>query len=130
MVKDKTLRGLATRFGGPRGNMPGRKESKDKLSQAFLRDLHAIWLKQGPDLLKRMAAEKNDTGNQTLAKIIASIEPKELEIVRPLDGLDDTKLAKAVDVLTEMLRGQMPTPPDGEEWTEPLYDYKAKPTVN
>jgi hypothetical protein len=89
----------ATRFGAPNGNTPGRKHTKDKLSQAFLKDLQETWEKHGREVLERMAAEGNPQGNAALAKIAASLEPKELEITRPLDGVSDEELGDLIDIL-------------------------------
>lgn len=89
----------STRFGAENGNKPGRKHTKDKLSQAFLKDLQEVWDEHGKAVLERMAGADNPQGNAALAKIAASLEPKELEITRPLDGVTDDELADLIDLV-------------------------------
>lgn len=98
MAKGNPNPNQATRFGAPNGNVPGRKHTKDKLSQAFLKDVQEIWELHGRTILENLATG-DLKANAAFAKIIASLEPKELEVTRPLDGMSDSELADLIDIL-------------------------------
>lgn len=87
----------ATRFGVEGGNKAGRKHTKDKLSQAFLKDLHEAWEKHGKQILEKMATSPDPKDGGSIAKIMAGLEPKELEVTRPLDGVSDDELVALID---------------------------------
>lgn len=95
MAKGNPNPSPSTRFGAESGNAPGRKHTKDKLSQAFLKDLQEVWAKSGKGVLEHLAANEQPT----LAKIVANLEPKELEVTRPLDGVSDAELADLIDTI-------------------------------
>lgn len=88
-----------TRFGAQNGNTPGRKHTKDKLSQSFLKDLQEVWEKDGKAVLERLAAEGDTKANAALAKIVASMEPKEVQHHHPMGGMDDDQLQRVIDLL-------------------------------
>jgi hypothetical protein len=54
------------------------KGSRNRISEAFLKDLAAEWETSGPDALKVMA--KQEPGN--FVKVVAAILPKEFEITQ------------------------------------------------
>lgn len=88
----------STRFGAENGNTPGRKHTKDKLSQAFLADLQEVWKLKGRAVLDELA-DGDTKAKSALAKIVAGMEPKTVEHSRPTDGLDDEKLDRVIALL-------------------------------
>src|SRR6516165_10948371 len=76
------------------------KGSRNKISEAFLKDLAAEWEVSGPDALKVMA--KEEPGN--FVKVVAALLPKEFEIEdNRLADLNDDEL----DNLINELRGKI-----------------------
>lgn len=90
----------STRYGAENGNKPGRKHTKDKLSQAFLKDLHEVWEKKGRSIIDALA-DGDGKAKASLAKIMAGLEPKQVELTRPTDGLDDDKLQQVINLLEQ-----------------------------
>ena len=58
------------------------KGSRNKLSEAFLTDLHAEWERSGPEALRRCAADEPPT----FCKIVANLLPKEIDSTLKVDG--------------------------------------------
>ena len=89
--------------------LPGRlktggriKGSRNKISEAFLKDLAAEWEVSGPAALKVMA--KEEPGN--FVKVVAALLPKEFEITDSrLTELSDDEL----EILINELRGKIRT---------------------
>jgi hypothetical protein len=89
--------------------LPGRaksggrvKGSRNKISEAFLKDLAAEWEESGPAALKVMA--KEEPGN--FVKVVAALLPKEFEITDSrLTELSDEE----IDGLIQQLRGKIRT---------------------
>src|SRR5262249_20935355 len=76
------------------------KGSRNKISEAFLKDLAAEWEASGPAALKVMA--KEEPGN--FVKVVAALLPKEFEITDSrLSELSDEE----IDGLIEQLRGKI-----------------------
>jgi predicted HTH domain antitoxin len=75
------------------GRRPG---SRNKISEAFLCDLHAEWLASGADALKIMAKE-DPSG---FVKVTAALLPKEFEITQ-------TQLAEIPDEELNELRDEL-----------------------
>jgi len=62
---------------GQSGNPKGRpKGSRDKINEAFLRDLSAAWEKHGKTAIEKVA--KSDPTN--FVKVVAGLIPKELKV--------------------------------------------------
>jgi hypothetical protein len=78
------------------------KGSRNRISEAFLKDLALEWERSGPDALKVMA--KEDPGG--FVKVTAALLPKEFEIT-------DSRLAELsdeeIDGLISQLRGKIRT---------------------
>lgn len=73
---------------------PGKpKGSRHKLSEAFVAALYDDFVLHGVQAVKRMRADDP----VAYCKVVASLMPKEVEIVRPLEGLSDDDLANAID---------------------------------
>lgn len=101
----------ATRFqkgSAPPGGRP--KGTRDKLSTAFISALADSFEKHGMAALDKVRTE--DTS--TYIRVIASLQPKEVELKAPLDAMDDGTLLEAISALTQAIRGHMP-PADPEE---------------
>ena len=87
--------------------LPGRlktggriKGSRNKISEAFLKDLAAEWEQSGPAALKVMVHE--EPGN--FVKVVAALLPKEFEITDSrLTELSDEE----IDGLIAQLRGKI-----------------------
>ena len=59
------------------GRIGGRKiGSRNKLSEAFLADLHKTWLKHGKKILDRVA----ESAPETFLRVCATVLPKAMEI--------------------------------------------------
>jgi hypothetical protein len=68
------------------------KGSRNKISEAFLKDLAAEWEVSGPDALKVMA--KQDCSG--FVKVVAALLPKEFEISDSrLKDMDDDELERS-----------------------------------
>lgn len=109
MANREVLIGHATRFkkGVSRPAGPGRpKGSRDKLSSDFIRDLGASFEKHGAKTLETL--RQKDPA--TYIRVIASLQPKEIEVKAPLSGLDDAKLAQAMDMLQALLDSKQTAP--------------------
>ena len=78
------------------------KGTRNKISEAFLKDLALEWEKSGPDALKVMA--KEDCSG--FVKVVAALLPKELDITHnQLADMDDSEL----EILINELRGKLRT---------------------
>jgi hypothetical protein len=76
------------------------KGSRNRISEAFLKDLAAEWEASGPDALKIMA--KEEPGN--FVKVVAALLPKEFSIEdNRLNDLSDDEL----EILINELRGKL-----------------------
>ena len=75
---------------GQSGNPAGRpKNSRNKLGEAFIADLHDAWLEGGSDAIRRCMEEKP----AEFIRIIASLIPKELDVtVDHYDHMSDEQL--------------------------------------
>lgn len=109
MAKGNPNPSPATRFSADKQpETRGRsKDSRDKLSRAFLAELAADFEANGKVALETVRA--NDPS--TYIRVIASLQPKELEITDPMKALSDDKLTAAIEALNEMLKTQAPAPP-------------------
>ena len=85
-------RGAKGRFlpGNPYGNSSGRgKGVRDRLSQAFLRDMLADWETHGRDVVARVREEKPERYLQLVAQIV----PREVKAeVGELEAMSDEEL--------------------------------------
>jgi hypothetical protein len=101
---------IKTRFSAE--NQPvktGRpKEARDRLSRAFLLGLADDFEANGKLAIERVRAEDPSA----YLRVVASLQPKELEISDPLRTMSDEKLSASIEVLAEMLRekADMPAP--------------------
>ena len=102
----------------------GRKVgTRNKLSEAFLRDLHSEWERSGPTALKVLAVENPEA----LAKLAAGLLPKHQEIEMPSlivvrtgvprneDSIVPAKPRAPLLAHDELLRLSNPTPKDDSE---------------
>ena len=77
------------------------KGSRNKISEAFLKDLAAEWEQSGPSCLKIMAKE-DPSG---LVKVVAALLPKEFSVEdNRLKDLDDGELEILINELRAKLR--------------------------
>lgn len=98
----------ATRF--KPGNNGRPKEARDRLSRGLLNALADDFEKNGVAAIEKV----RDNDAPTYLRVVASIIPKEIEITRPLDGMDDGQLAQAIELLADVLRAQAPPIPEEE----------------
>jgi len=81
---------------GQSGNVTGRpRETRNKLSGAFLRALHISFEEKGVDAIERVI--RDDPAGYL--RVIASVMPKELEISKNAEDLTDEQLAEVVAAL-------------------------------
>jgi hypothetical protein len=99
--------------------LPGRpktggrvKGSRNRISEAFLTDLHAEWEVSGPSALKIMAKE-DPSG---FVKVTAALLPKEFEINdNRLADLNDDELDVLINEVRARIRGSLVTDPRSGE---------------
>jgi hypothetical protein len=84
---------------------------RDRISTAFLTGLADDFEKNGIAAIE--AVRKNDPSSYL--RVVASLQPKEIELKRPLEGVTDDKLAEAIDMLADVIRAQAPVPPEKDE---------------
>lgn len=78
---------------GESGNTGGKpKETRNRLSNVFLRALLVDFEENGVDAIDRV--RKNDPG--TYLRVIASIVPKELELTNPLSDVTEEQLGEII----------------------------------
>lgn len=84
---------------GQSGNPAGRpKGARNKLGEQFLSDLYALWEREGAAVLQEVREESP----KDLAKLVASILPKELNVrIDDLDELTDEQLDRRIALLIE-----------------------------
>lgn len=85
------------------------RESRDRLTSKFLAALADDFQKHGKAVIETVRKDEP----ATYLKVVAAIVPKEVEIVRPLDGVTDDELAQIIDTI----RAQIP---DDDKPTAPL----------
>lgn len=90
----------------PPGN--GRPQgARDRISTAFLTAFADDFEANGVEAIKKM----RDEDVSSYVKVAVALQPKEIELKRPLEGVTDDKLAEAIDMLADVIRAQAPTPP-------------------
>lgn len=78
---------------------PGRpKGSRNKLGEAFIQDLYADWMANGPAVIAQVRAEKPDA----YLKVTASILPKQVQVENKSD-MTDEELAQRIRQLAEFV---------------------------
>jgi hypothetical protein len=92
----------ATRFTPDRHGRAKQKGARDRLSARFLEELADNFEIHGKAAIERLC--KADPG--AYVRVVPRLQPKQIELDRPLDGMDDGQLAKAIDVLTEIIRAR------------------------
>ena len=87
------FRGAKGRFlaGNPYGGRP--KGARDRLSQAFLRDMLAVWDEHGRDTIERVRAEKPERYLQLVAQLVPRTVKAE---VSELEEMSDEELRQAL----------------------------------
>lgn len=93
----KTGRFVSENSGGP-----GRpKGSRNKLGEAFLKDMQQAWEERGPEVIQEVMNEKPDQ----FLKVVASILPKELNLnVNDVDSLEHDELIERIRNLDAHIR--------------------------
>lgn len=87
------------------------KESRDRLSRAFLTAMADDFEANGVDAITKVRTEDPST----YVRVVASLQPKELEITNPMQSLTDDKLAEAIELLAAQIRDKAPPPPPDED---------------
>ena len=110
------MSGIGKPFVKGMAKLGGRvKGSRNKISEAFLRDLAAEWEVSGPDALKVMA--KEEPGN--FVKVVAALLPKEFEISDSrLKDMDDDELDLLINEVRARVRGTFISNPGSREGPE------------
>lgn len=112
----------ATRFSS--ANQPAQagrpREARDRLSRAFLTGLADDFEKNGVEAIE--VVRRDDPA--AYLRVVASLQPKELEVSDPLRTMSDEKLAQVIETLAGEIRDLAPTPTPRNKTEKP------KPTVN
>lgn len=88
---------------GQSGNPGGKPTAtRNALQGSFLKKLQADFNRHGRSAIKE-CREKDPTG---YVRVVAALLPKELEIKRPLEELDDSQLAAAIAALQSFVAAQ------------------------
>lgn len=93
------------------------KEARDKLSRAFLHGLAEDFEEHGKTAIEKVRTEDPST----YLRVVASLQPKELEISNPMGALSDEKLTAAIEELSQQIKAQAP-PADDQPETPVKYD--------
>jgi hypothetical protein len=95
----------STRFTSESPARGRQKGARDRMSTAFLNALADDSEAHGKDVVATVRKEDPST----YLRVFASLAPKEIEISRPLDGMDDSELLQAIETLTEIMRANTPS---------------------
>lgn len=102
-VSEKSLQNLRKWPKGVSGNPGGSPKGYRKTLQGdFLRELAADFGKHGAEAI-RQAREDDPLG---YVRTVAALMPKEVELVRPLEGLTDDELGAIAEQLRSALGAQ------------------------
>lgn len=112
MAKGNPNPSPATRFkpGEAPAGRAKQKGDRDRLSRKYLYELAEHFEANGKDAIEKVYAL--DPAKYLAA--VSGVIPKEIEITRPLDGMDDGQLAQAIELLADVLRSQAPPTPEEE----------------
>ena len=82
------------------GNPKGRpKGARNKLGEAFIFDMYEAWQAHGSDAIDRVIEEKPEI----FLKVVASLLPKEVAIVRPEENMSEEEMDAALDVINGLI---------------------------
>ena len=85
---------------GQSGNPAGKpKGSRNKLGEAFILDMYEAWQVHGSDAIDRVIKEKPEM----FLKVVASLLPRELAIVRPEENMTEEEMDAALDVINGLI---------------------------
>lgn len=85
---------------GQSGNPNGRpRNSRNRITEAFLRDFEEEWRKSGATALSTLAVDHPDK----FAQIAASLLPKQVEVERPMEQLADEELGAALEYVRQRI---------------------------
>lgn len=99
-----------TRFSASRQpEKTGRpRESRDRLTAKFLYEFAAHFEQHGATAIKALY----DSDPEAYVRVAASLLPKEIEVKRPMSGIEDDKLLAAIELVLALRR-----PEDAKEIT-------------
>jgi len=102
---------------GQSGNPKGRpKGARNKLQEAYLADLLAIWEASGKEGLERVM--KDDPA--TIVRVVAGLLPKEVKIdANPLGDMTDDELSRLIDIIRSALPSPAACGSSADEASEP-----------
>ncbi len=85
---------------GRSGNPKGRpKGSRNKLGEAFIQELYARWQIHGGSIIDRVIEEKPEV----MLKVVASLLPKEVAVMRPEETMSEEEMDAALDVISGLI---------------------------
>ena len=84
------------RSGNPKGWPKG---SRNKLGEAFIHDMYEAWQAHGLDAIDRVIEEKPEI----FLKVVASLLPREVALVRPEENMTEEQMDAALDVINEIV---------------------------
>lgn len=82
--------------GNPAGRRPG---SRQRLSDDFMRALSDDFAAHGPATVARL----RESDPATYTRVIASLTPRTLEPVRPLEDMTDDEMVAAIDLVRRLM---------------------------
>jgi hypothetical protein len=87
---------------GQSGNPAGRKPgSRNKLTEAFLHALQKDFEEHGIETI----AKAREEDPVAYIKVISNLCPRELDVKRPLEDMDDAELGAAIEALRSFVSG-------------------------
>lgn len=88
---------------GQSGNPGGKPVNlRNSINAKFLKELSSAFDREGKIAIERVAREDPST----FIRVLAALQPKEMEIKRPLDDLSDEQLEAAYIAITAILNAQ------------------------
>ena len=94
-IKPQSLANLRPLKPGQSGNPLGRIVTRDGINKRFLNALAADFYEHGKQAIID-AREKDPMG---YVKVVAALQPKEIQITRPLEGISDDELSAIAEQL-------------------------------
>lgn len=112
MIHENSLKNLKPIQPGETRNPGGKPVNlRDAINKKFLKALSAEFDLNGKEVIARVAQEEPGT----FIRVLAALQPKEMEIKRPLDDISDEQLDAAAIAIRAILNAQNHRSPEAIE---------------